>query len=123
MPGTLGKMPVSSRRQVGMTSRPYGPYAQGYTRPTMAGTKRRYPARGGKSQKIGLSSDWSRQLDSMKAESLVIADQHAAVNPFPSLVHTARHTMRGACTRSAWANRKEAVHQGMGGNWVEVVTR
>ena len=29
----------------------------------------------------------------MKLESLVIADQHAAVNTFPGLVHTARHTM------------------------------
>ena len=43
--------------------------------------------------KTGLSSDWSLQLDSMKLESLVIADQHAAVNTFPGLVHTARHTM------------------------------
>ncbi len=40
-----------------------------------------------------LSSDWSLQLDSMKLESLVIADQHAAVNTFPGLVHTARHAM------------------------------
>ena len=29
----------------------------------------------------------------MKLESLVIADQHAAVNTFPGLVHTARHAM------------------------------
>ncbi len=40
--------------------------------------------------KAGLSSDWSLQLDSMKEESLVIADQQAAVNTFPGLVHTAR---------------------------------
>ena len=40
-----------------------------------------------------LSSDWTLQLESMKVESLVIADQHAAVNTFPGLVHTARHTM------------------------------
>ncbi len=46
-----------------------------------------------KSQKAILSPDWSLQLDSMKLESLVIADQHAAVNTFPGLVHTARHTM------------------------------
>ncbi len=50
--------------------------------------------------KTGLSSDWSLQLDSMKAESLVIADQQAAVNTFPGLVHTARHTMGVGCTRS-----------------------
>ena len=43
--------------------------------------------------KTGLSSDWSLQLDSMKLESLVIVDQHATVNTFPGLVHTARHTM------------------------------
>jgi hypothetical protein len=50
-------------------------------------------ARGSQSQKANLSPDWSLQLDSMKLESLVIADQHAAVNTFPGLVHTARHTM------------------------------
>ena len=43
--------------------------------------------------KIRLSSDWGLQLDPMKLESLVIADQRAAVNTFPGLVHTARHTM------------------------------
>ena len=87
-----------------MTSSPHGLYAQGYSRATMAGTKGRDPARVSKSQKAGLSSDWSLQFDSMKAESLVIADQHAAVNTFPGLVHTARHTMRAGCTRSRWAN-------------------
>ena len=46
-----------------------------------------------KSQKRILSSDCSLQLDYMKLESLVIADQNAAVNTFPGLVHTARHTM------------------------------
>ncbi len=51
-----------------------------------------------------LSSDWSLQLDSMKSESLVIADQHAAVNTFPGLVHTARHTTKVECTRSRQAN-------------------
>ena len=40
-----------------------------------------------------LSSDWSLQLETMKSESLVIADQHAAVNTFSGLVHTARHAM------------------------------
>jgi hypothetical protein len=36
----------------------------------------------------------------VKSESLVIADQHAAVNTFPGLVHTARHTMGVGFTRS-----------------------
>ncbi len=76
-----------------MTSSPHGPYVQGYTRTTMATTNRCNPARGSQSEKSCLSSDCSLQLDCMKAESLVIADQHAAVNTFPGLVHTARHTM------------------------------
>ena len=47
-----------------------------------------------------LSSDCRLQLAYMKPELLVIADQHAAVNTFPGLVHTARHTMRAGNTRS-----------------------
>ena len=89
-----------SWRKVGMTSSPHGLYAQGYTRPTMAPTMSSQPARVSESQKGRLSSDCSLQLDCMKVESLVIADQHAAVNTFPGLVHTARHTMRADCTRS-----------------------
>ncbi len=87
-----------------MTSSPHGPYAQGYTRATMVCTTGSETAKFSKSLKAYLSSDWSLQLDSMKLESLVIADQHAAVNTFPGLVHTARHTMRVDCTRSRWAN-------------------
>ena len=83
-----------------MTSSPHGPYAQGYTRATMAGTKRREPARGSQSQKAGLSSDCRLKLAYMKLELLVIANQHVAVNTFPGLVHTARHTMGVGCTRS-----------------------
>ena len=87
-----------------MTSSPHGLYAQGYTRATMAGTKGCNTARWSESQKAGPSSDWSLQLDSMKLELLVIADQHAAVNTFPGLVHTARHTTKVGNTRSRWAN-------------------
>ena len=83
-----------------MTSSPHGPYASGYTRATMDGTMGSEPARGSQSQKTVLSSDCSLQLDCMKLESLVIADQHAAVNTFPGLVHTARHTMEVSCSRS-----------------------
>ena len=93
-----------NRRKVGMTSSPHGLYAQGYTRATMAGTKGCNTVRWSESQKAGPSSDWSLQLDSMKSESLVIADQQAAVNTFPGLVHTARHTTKAGCTRSRWAN-------------------
>ncbi len=59
----------------------------------MAGTEGCELAKVSKSQKAGLSPDWSLQLDSMKSESLVIASQNVAVNTFPGLAHTARHTM------------------------------
>ena len=91
-----------------MTSSPHGPYVQGYTRATMAGTKGCKTARWSQSQKAGLSSDRSLQLDSVKSESLVIADQQAAVNTFPGLVHTARQATKVGSTRSRHANRKEA---------------
>ena len=83
-----------------MTSSPHGLYIQGDTRDTMDGTEGSQTARWSQSQKAVLSSDWSLQLDSMKLESLVIADQHAAVNTFPGLVHTARHITKVDCTRS-----------------------
>jgi hypothetical protein len=83
-----------------MTSNHHAPYDLGYTRATMAYTKRSNTVRWSKSQKYRLSSDCSLQLDYMKLESLVIVDQHAAVNTFPGLVHTARHTMGVGNTRS-----------------------
>ncbi len=66
----------------------------------MAGTEGSETATWSESFKACRSPDWSLQLDSMKSESLVIADQNAAVNTFPGLVHTARHTMGVGCTRS-----------------------
>ncbi len=83
-----------------MTSSPHGLYVQGYTRATMAGTKGCQSASRSQSQKAGLSSDCSLQLDCMKVESLVITDLHAVVNTLPGLVHTARHIMKVGCTRS-----------------------
>ena len=70
-----------------------------------------------------LSSDCRLQPACMKSELLVIADQHAAVNTFPGLVHTARHTMRVGGTRSRQSNRKEDAAEGKTGDWGEVVTR
>jgi hypothetical protein len=84
-----------------MTSSPHGPYGWGFTRHTMVGTESRQPARGSQSQKPGRSPDRSLQLGYVKSESLVIADQHVAVNTFPGLVHTARHTMGVGFTRSS----------------------
>ena len=87
-----------------MRSSQHGPYVLGYTHATMAGTTGCQTARWSQSQKTILSSDWSLQPDSMKLESLVIADQNAAVNTFPGLVHTARHTMGVGFTRRWCAN-------------------
>ena len=81
------------------------------------------PARGSKSYKTFRSPDWSLQLDSMKSESLVIANQNVAVNTFPGLVHTARHTMGVGCTRRQRTNRKGVAVHGMIHDWGEVVTR
>ena len=54
--------------------------------------------------KAGPSSDWRLKFASMKSESLVIADQHAAVNMFLSLVHTARQATKVGGRRSRRAN-------------------
>ena len=83
-----------------MTSNHHAPYVLGYTRATMAGTKSSEPVRVSESQKAGLSSDCGLQPAHMKLESLVIAGQHTAVNTFPGLVHTARHTTKVIHTRS-----------------------
>ena len=87
-----------------MTSNHHAPYDLGYTRATMGVTKRGGPAKVSESHKAILSSDCRLQLACMKLESLVIADQHAAVNTFPGLVHTARHTTKVDNTRSRWPN-------------------
>src|SRR5579883_715903 len=106
MPGTLGGLPATSRRKAGMTSSHHAPYALGDTHATMAGTMGSDPARGSESPKAGPSSDRRLQLACVKPESLVTAGQHTAVNTFPGLVHTARHTTRVGSTRSRWPNPK-----------------
>ena len=83
-----------------MTSNHHAPYDLGYKRDTMAETKGSKLVIVSETHKTILSSDCSLQLDYMKLESLVIADQHAAVNTFPGLVHTARHTMGVSNARS-----------------------
>ena len=83
-----------------MRSNHHAPYDLGYTRTTMAvnrGKRRREAKRISKSS---LSSDCRLKLAYMKLELLVIANQHVAVNTFPGLVHTARHTMGVGSTRS-----------------------
>ena len=83
-----------------MTSNHHASYALGNKRATMVTTKRSKIAILSKPQKSHLSSDCGLQPAHMKTELLVIADQHAAVNAFPGLVHTARHTMGVESTRS-----------------------
>ena len=108
---------------MGTTSNHHAPYDLGYTRTTMAVNKGKQYREMEQNPKNGLSSDCRLQLACMKSELLVIADQHAAVNTFPGLVHTARHTMRAGNTRSQLSNRKEDAAEGRIGDWGEVVTR
>ena len=83
-----------------MTSNHHAPYVLGYTRATMAGTKGSEAVRRSKSHKAILSSDCRLKLAYMKLELLVIANQNVAVNAFPGLVHTARHTTEVGGARS-----------------------
>ena len=106
-----------------MTSNHHAPYDLGYTRATMDRAEGSEAARWSETQKTVLSSDCSLQLDCTKLESLVIANQHVAVNAFPGLVHTARHTTRVVCTRSRRPNREGGGAEGVEGEGGEVVTR
>ena len=89
----------------------------------MARTEGSQGATWSQSRKARRSPDCSLQLDCMKSESLVIADQQAAVNTFPGLVHTARQATKVGRTQSRCANRKGAADHGRVSDWGEVVTR
>ena len=108
---------------MGTTSNHHAPYDLGYTRNTMAVNRGKQSGDAEQNPKNGPSSDCRLQPAYTKLELLVIADQHAAVNTFPGLVHTARHTMGVGFTRRRLFNRKEdGVHGGLH-DWGEVVTR
>ena len=81
-----------------MTSNHHDSYVLGYTHATMAGTDGCQAARWSQSDKTGLSWNCRLQPACMNVELLVTADQHAAVNTFPGLVHTARHVMKAGNT-------------------------
>ena len=84
-----------------MTSSHHAPYVLGYTHVLQwSATEGSEAARQSKPQKPDLSSDRRLQPACVKSESLVIAGQHTAVNTFPGLVHTARHTTKVGNTRS-----------------------
>ena len=94
------RLPLTKRRKVGTTSNHHAPYDLGHTRTTMAINRGKQESDLEQNPKNGLSSDCRLKPACMKLELLVIADQHAAVNTFPGLVHTARHTMGAGNTRS-----------------------
>ena len=85
---------------MGTTSNHHAPYVLGYTRNTMAFNRGKQSREVEQIPKRCEGADCRLQLACMKSELLVIADQHAAVNTFPGLVHTARHTMGVCNTRS-----------------------
>ena len=107
-----------------MTSSPHGLYVQGYTRATMAGTKGSKPARGSQSQKADLSTDRSLQLDSLKSESLVIADQHGSGEYVPGpCTHRPSHHESWLQPKSVTQPAREIAAEVVTSNWGEVVTR
>ena len=120
---TLMGLPLTKRRKVGTTSNHHAPYDLGYTRTTMAFNRGRPLSDEEQIPKKRLSSDCRLQPACMKSELLVIANQNVAVNTFPGLVHTARHTMGVGNTRSQSSNRKEDAAEGGIDDWGEVVTR
>ena len=87
-----------------MTSNHHAPYDLGYTRTTMVINRGKQNGDVEQIPKSHLSSDRRLQPACVKLELLVIADQNAAVNTFPGLVHTARHTMGVGNTRSQQPN-------------------
>ena len=104
-----------------MTSNHHAPYVLGFTHATMAGTEGCDAVRRGESLKAGLSSDRCLQLDTVKLESLVIADQQCCGEYVlgPCTHRPSRHESRRRPKPVApWG----AV-EGGAGDWDEVVTR
>jgi hypothetical protein len=91
--GTLRGLPVISREEGGDDVKSSWPLRAGLHTCYNGGDNGMQWGNPAQISKSRLSSDCALQLEHMKSESLVIADQHAAVNTFPGLVHTARHTM------------------------------
>ncbi len=91
--GTLRGLPVISREEGGDDVKSSWPLRAGLHTCYNGGDSGKQWSNPAQISKSRLSSDCALQLEHMKLESLVIADQHAAVNTFPGLVHTARHTM------------------------------
>ena len=100
-----------------MTSNHHAPYDLGYTRTTMVINRGKQDSDVERISKNCPSSDCRLQLACMKSELLVIVDQHATVNTFPGLVHTARQTMRVGNARSLLSDRKGDAAEGRLDDW------
>ena len=107
-----------------MTSSHHAPYVQGFTHATMAYTEGCETVRWSESLKVGLSSDRGLQLDPVKLESLVIADQQRCGEyvPGPCTHRPSRHESRQHPKPTAQPARGGVV-EGGAGDWDEVVTR
>ena len=107
-----------------MTSNHHAPYVLGFTHATMASTKGCETVRWSESQKTGLSSDRSLQLDCVKSESLVIPDQQRRGEyvPGPCTHRPSHHESRQHPKPVAQPFWEGAVEGGVG-DWGEVVTR
>ena len=122
-PGTQETAGVNSRK-VGTTSSHHGPYVLGCKHATMAGTEAAKLREGGANPKSRSQFGSGLQLDPVKSESLVIANQQRRRNTFLGLVHTARHVTKVGNTRSQWPNPWGGSCRRCGiGDWDEVVTR
>ena len=90
----------------------------------MAGTKGSDAARRSQSQKAGLSSDRSLQLDSVKPESLVIADQQCRGEYVPGpCTHRPSHDPSRVHPKSLAQPARGGGAEGVSGEGDEVVTR
>ena len=90
----------------------------------MVGTEGSQAARWSKSQKAGLSSDWSLQLGSMKLESLVIANQQSRGEYVLGLcTHRPSHHESRQHPKSVAQPSRGGAAEGGVGDWDEVVTR
>ena len=114
---------MTNRRKAGMTSSHHGPYGQGYTRATMGRTEGSEAVRRSGAHKASHSSDWSLQPDSMKAESLVIANQNVAVNTFRALYTPPVTPWEWIAPEVACLTFLEGGYHGVVYDWGEVVTR
>jgi hypothetical protein len=107
-----------------MTSSPHAPYVQGYTRATLARTEGCDTARWSESLKARLGSDCRLKFACMKAELLVIADQHCRGEYVPGpCTHRPSHHGSEQHPKPVAQPAREGAVEGGARDWGEVVTR